>query len=59
MKLTIEVYQSTFNDEWNCNIKTSEEPETTEYWAVENFCDLLSLIGDKFPKAKIISEQKE
>lgn len=55
MKVTIEIWQSKFNDEWNCNITTTkDEQPATEYWAVEDFCELLNLIGDRFPKAKII-----
>lgn len=53
MKITINIWQSSFNDEWNCVINSEENGfDETEYWAVDNFCSLLNLIADKFPKAK-------
>lgn len=57
MKITIEVWQSQFNDEWNCNITTTkDEEDATEYWAVENFCDLLKMISEKIPTAKCVGK---
>lgn len=53
MKITIEIWQCKFNDEWNCDITTSEDPEAKNYWAVENFCELLNLVASKLPKAKL------
>ena len=53
MKLTIEIWQSTFNDEWNCDIKTQKgDKDETEYWAIDNFCNLLNLIDSKITNAK-------
>jgi len=54
MKITIEIWQSEFNGEWNCDIRTGKDPDATEYWNVENFCDLINLLGERFPKAKIV-----
>lgn len=57
MKVTIEIWQSAFTDEWNCDITTTEEGSTaTEYWAVENFCALLNMVSAKIPNAKCKGE---
>lgn len=58
MNVTIEIWQSQFNDEWNCNVTTSEDKnnDETEFWSVEDFCSVLNLISEKFPKAKCISK---
>ncbi len=58
MKVTIELWQSSFNEEWNCDISTGENgPDETEYWAVEDFCALLRLISEKFPNAKCVNKE--
>ncbi len=58
MKMTIEIWQSTFNSEWNCDITTSNtSQDETEHWAVEDFCALLNLLGEKFPNAKCIAKE--
>ena len=55
MKITIEIWQSEFNSEWNCDITSRNcGDDETEHWAVENFCALLNLLSDRFPKAKFI-----
>lgn len=60
MKVEIEIWQSKFNGEWNCNIRTiKENDDSTEYWAVENFCDLLNMICEKIPNAKCVAKPKE
>ena len=60
MKITIELWQSSFNGEWNCDISSGENSfEETQHWAVEDFCALLNLISERFPKAKCISKDKE
>ncbi len=60
MKVTIEIYQSKFNDEWHCDVKTSEGgKDVHEYWAVENFCALLKLLGKIIDSAKLIGEKNE
>ena len=56
MKITIEIWQSNFNDEWNCDIQTrNHEQDKKEYWAVDHFCELLSMLSERFPKAKFIT----
>lgn len=60
MKVTIEIWESSFNSEWNCDITTrSTHSDETEYWSLENFTDLLKLLGDKFPKAKVYADNHE
>lgn len=55
MKITIEIWQSDFNDEWNCDITSRNNgDDETEYWAVEHFCQLLTIISKRFPKAKFV-----
>jgi hypothetical protein len=55
MKITIEIWQSSFNSEWNCNISSAENGlDETEYWAVDDFCALLNLISTKIPHAKYL-----
>jgi hypothetical protein len=57
MKVTIEIWKSAVNDEWNCDITTTKDELTsTEYWAVENFCDLLNMVSAKIPTAKCKGE---
>lgn len=59
MKLTIEIWQNKFNSEWNCDITTiTDSQSATEYWAVDDFCALLSLVGEKIPSAKCVSLDK-
>lgn len=59
MKVTIQLWQSQFNDEWNCDISTNENGyDETDSWAVEDFCSLLKLLSKKFPNAKCITEEK-
>ncbi len=58
MKVTIELWQSSFNDEWNCNVRTEHDGfDETDYWAVEDFCALLRLISEKFPNAKCVNKE--
>lgn len=53
MKMKIEIWQSEFNNEWNCDITTTENGyDETKSWSVENFCDILKLCTEHFPKAK-------
>ncbi len=60
MKVTIEIWQNTFNDEWNCNITTTNGGACeTEYWAVQNFVDILALCGKHFHNAKLNPKKPE
>jgi len=53
MKITIEIWQNEFNDEWNCCITdTTDQGHNKKSCAIENFCDLLKLVSDKIPNAK-------
>lgn len=55
MKIIIEIWQSEFNKEWNCDITSRNNgQDEVEHWAVEDFCHLLSLLGERFPKSKFI-----
>ncbi len=59
MKVIIEIYQSKFNDEWDCNIRTQDSDyNETKYWSTDNFCDLLKLLSDVFPKSRCIGADK-
>jgi len=58
MKITIEIWQSKVNDEWYCDISSSENGfDETEHWSVENFVGLLNMISDKIPHAKCITKE--
>jgi len=58
VKVTIEIWQSSFNEEWNCDISTNDDGiDATEYWAVDDFAALLQLVSEKFPKAKCITKE--
>ncbi len=60
MKVTIEIWQSSFNSEWNCDITTTTtNSDETEHWAVEDFCALLNLLSEKFPGAQFIARECE
>lgn len=58
MKVVIEIYQSTFNSEWNCDVTTVSDGgnSETEYWKTSDFCALLYLVGKEFVKAKCIAQ---
>lgn len=60
MKITIEIWQSQVNDEWCCDINTSENGlSETEYWSIDNFVALLRMINEKIPNAKCVTKEKE
>lgn len=60
MKVTIEIWQSSFNDEWNCDISSSDNgPDETSHWSVENFIGLLNMLSDKIPNAKCVAKEIE
>jgi hypothetical protein len=57
MKMTITIWQNSFDEEWNCDIQTCDGGEDTmAYWAMDDFCALLRLINERFEKAKFIPE---
>lgn len=62
MKVKIEIWQNIFNSEWSCDITTNTSTasrlDETEHWAVEDFCALLKLLGERFPGAKCVALDK-
>jgi|HubBroStandDraft_5_1064220.scaffolds.fasta_scaffold69074_8 hypothetical protein len=60
MKITIEIWQSKFNEDWYCDISSGEdEGKETQHWSCENFIDLLKMINKKIPNAQCITKERE
>lgn len=60
MKITIEIWQSDFNDQWYCDVNLSSkgEPDEKGYFEFDTFSELLESIKDYFPNGGKIRIKK-